>query len=197
MEFLSCHLSLSVREDEVISAAGAAARPTRGQIDVLRQFSSFPGVIENIKKSFLAILPKFDIIWPWIPSGPGVLFSAMSFDIYLYPIIKRVLKGRIFETIPEIKENTKNIFKSLKDEDFQRCFDIWKKRWNKCIDSDTKTSRPRRRRESEGRSIKAKDSARRTTTLPNPSSQSLRQGNGALPSVKHMCSWLGYDILKF
>ncbi|UYV72343.1 hypothetical protein LAZ67_9002713 [Cordylochernes scorpioides] len=57
-------------------------------------------------------------------------------DFFLYPKVKKVLKGRRFDSIPEIKENTRNILKSLKDEDFQRCFDIWKKRWNKCVDSD-------------------------------------------------------------
>ncbi|UYV75919.1 hypothetical protein LAZ67_13001813 [Cordylochernes scorpioides] len=48
-------------------------------------------------------------------------------DFLLYPKIKKDLKGRRFDSIPEIKENTKNILKILTDEDFQRCFDIWKK----------------------------------------------------------------------
>ncbi|UYV74760.1 hypothetical protein LAZ67_12000835 [Cordylochernes scorpioides] len=52
-------------------------------------------------------------------------------DFFLYLKIKRVLKESRFDSIPEIKENSKNILKSLKDEDFLRCFDIWKKRWNK------------------------------------------------------------------
>ncbi|UYV75315.1 hypothetical protein LAZ67_12003471 [Cordylochernes scorpioides] len=52
-------------------------------------------------------------------------------DFFLYLKIKRVLKGPRFDSIPEIKENSKNILKSLKDEDFQRSFDIWKKRLNK------------------------------------------------------------------
>ncbi|UYV63275.1 hypothetical protein LAZ67_2003626 [Cordylochernes scorpioides] len=58
-------------------------------------------------------------------------------DFFHYPKIKKSLKRtRRFDSIPIIKENTKNILKSLRDEDFQRCFDIWKKRWNKYIDSD-------------------------------------------------------------
>ncbi|UYV66955.1 hypothetical protein LAZ67_4003444 [Cordylochernes scorpioides] len=57
-------------------------------------------------------------------------------DFFIYPKIKKVVNGCRFDPIPEIKENTKNIFKSLKNEDFQRCFNIWKKIWNKCKDSD-------------------------------------------------------------
>ncbi|UYV77593.1 hypothetical protein LAZ67_15001654 [Cordylochernes scorpioides] len=57
-------------------------------------------------------------------------------DFFLYPKIKKALKGHRFDSLPEIKKNTNDILKSLKDKDFQRCFDIWKKRWSKCIDSD-------------------------------------------------------------
>ncbi|UYV72858.1 hypothetical protein LAZ67_10001012 [Cordylochernes scorpioides] len=39
-------------------------------------------------------------------------------DSFLYPKIEKVLKRRRFDSIPEIKENTKNILKSLKDENF-------------------------------------------------------------------------------
>ncbi|UYV79913.1 hypothetical protein LAZ67_18001030 [Cordylochernes scorpioides] len=69
----------------------------------------------------------------YYPSHPillNLLPTTFSFTLKL----KKVLKGCRFDSIPEIKENTKNILKSLKDEDFQRCFDIWKKRWKKCID---------------------------------------------------------------
>ncbi|UYV71394.1 hypothetical protein LAZ67_8002960 [Cordylochernes scorpioides] len=69
-------------------------------------------------------------------SQPPYSLELAPNDFFLYPKIKKVLKGRQFDSIPEIKENTKNILKGLKDDDFQRCFDIWKKRWNKCIHSD-------------------------------------------------------------
>ncbi|UYV74035.1 hypothetical protein LAZ67_11001900 [Cordylochernes scorpioides] len=65
-------------------------------------------------------------------------------NFFLHPKIERVLKGPLFDSIPEIKENSKNILKSLKDEDFQRCFDIWKKRWNKCIDMPTAEQKQQR-----------------------------------------------------
>ncbi|UYV77378.1 hypothetical protein LAZ67_15000787 [Cordylochernes scorpioides] len=41
-------------------------------------------------------------------------------DFFLYPKSKKVLKGRRFDLIAELKKNTWNILKSLKDEDFQR-----------------------------------------------------------------------------
>ncbi|UYV74153.1 hypothetical protein LAZ67_11002258 [Cordylochernes scorpioides] len=56
-----------------------------------------------------------------LPQPPYSIDLAPK-DFFLYPNIEKV--------------NTKNILKSLNDEDFQRCFEIWKKRWNKCIDSD-------------------------------------------------------------
>ncbi|UYV85008.1 hypothetical protein LAZ67_X004237, partial [Cordylochernes scorpioides] len=69
-----------IQELEMMTRAPELPRFRRHSlIEVLRQFSSFPGVIENIKKSFsLPILLKFDIIRPWIPSGPGVLFRIFK-----------------------------------------------------------------------------------------------------------------------
>ncbi|UYV70114.1 hypothetical protein LAZ67_7001838 [Cordylochernes scorpioides] len=70
----------------------------------------------------------------YYPSHPillTLLSTALPFTLKL--------KRRRFDSMPEIKEDTKNILKSLKDEDFQRCFDIWKKRWNKLstvVDAD-------------------------------------------------------------
>ncbi|UYV60652.1 hypothetical protein LAZ67_1001763 [Cordylochernes scorpioides] len=78
-----------------------------------------------LAKHGIALLPQ-------LPYSPDLSPN----DFFLYPKIKKVFKRRRFDSIPEIKENAKDILKSLKDEDFQRCFDIWKKRWNKCIDSN-------------------------------------------------------------
>ncbi|UYV68136.1 hypothetical protein LAZ67_5003148 [Cordylochernes scorpioides] len=54
------------------------------------------------------------------PPQPPYYPDLAPNDFFLYPKIKKVLKGRRFDSIPETKENTKNILKSLKDEDFQR-----------------------------------------------------------------------------
>lgn len=55
-------------------------------------------------------------------------------DFFLFPQLKCTLKGRRFQTIPEIQENTLKELRSFKPEEFQQCFSNLRKRWQKCID---------------------------------------------------------------
>ncbi|UYV70165.1 hypothetical protein LAZ67_7002045 [Cordylochernes scorpioides] len=54
-------------------------------------------------------------------------------DFFLFPKLKRPMKGRRYATLDEIKtaskEELKNIFKKY----FLKCFEDWKNRWHKCI----------------------------------------------------------------
>ncbi|UYV80226.1 hypothetical protein LAZ67_18002085, partial [Cordylochernes scorpioides] len=53
-------------------------------------------------------------------------------DFFLFPKLKRPMKGRRYATLDEIKgakEELKKIFKN----DFLKCFEDWKNRWHKCI----------------------------------------------------------------
>ncbi|UYV63334.1 hypothetical protein LAZ67_2003768 [Cordylochernes scorpioides] len=69
-------------------------------------------------------LSLYNSIWPntellYYPSHPILLTCSQQ----LFPLpskLKKVLKGGRFDSISEIKENTNNILKCLKDEDFQR-----------------------------------------------------------------------------
>lgn len=58
-----------------------------------------------------------------------------SLDFFLYPKIKTNLKGH-FAIIEEVKsaslKEQKDIFKTQ----FQKCFEVQKKRWNKCVISN-------------------------------------------------------------
>jgi hypothetical protein len=53
-------------------------------------------------------------------------------DFFLFPRIKMKLKGRRFDD-DTIKMNTTRELNMLSREDFQRCFQKWQERWDKCI----------------------------------------------------------------
>jgi hypothetical protein len=45
------------------------------------------------------------------------------------------MKGQRFQTIEEIKEKTREQLNSIPEEEFSRCMEQWKHRWEKCIHS--------------------------------------------------------------
>ncbi|VVC44823.1 Hypothetical protein CINCED_3A022962 [Cinara cedri] len=49
-------------------------------------------------------------------------------DFFLFPKIKSALKGTRFESMEAVKQKTAELLKALTKEDFQHCFDQWKKR---------------------------------------------------------------------
>lgn len=54
-------------------------------------------------------------------------------DFFLFPKIKRTLKGRRFASIDDIKGESLKELKAITKIEFQKCFEDWKKRWHKCI----------------------------------------------------------------
>jgi [histone H3]-lysine36 N-dimethyltransferase SETMAR len=56
-------------------------------------------------------------------------------DFWLFPKIKSVLKGKRFDTISDIERATTEQLKTLPKEAFQKCFQSWNQRWDKCITS--------------------------------------------------------------
>jgi hypothetical protein len=54
---------------------------------------------------------------------------------FLFPRMKKTLKGMRFSDVDGVKENTLTALKSISCQEFQSCFQQWKKRWDKCIDS--------------------------------------------------------------
>ena len=57
------------------------------------------------------------------------------FDFFLFPRMKRDLKGMSFQNVEEVRPKTTEALKAITLQEFQNCFEQWKKRWNKCIDS--------------------------------------------------------------
>ncbi|VVC34237.1 Hypothetical protein CINCED_3A000056 [Cinara cedri] len=54
-------------------------------------------------------------------------------DFFLFPKIKSALKGTRFESMEAVKQKTAELLKALTKEDFQHCFDQWKKSMEKCV----------------------------------------------------------------
>ena len=54
-------------------------------------------------------------------------------DFYLFPKCKMLIRGKHFGAVEAIKKQTTNLLKSITKDDLQRCFQQWKKRWQKCI----------------------------------------------------------------
>ena len=57
-------------------------------------------------------------------------------DFFLFPKIKRTLKGRRFTAIDDIKSASLKELKAIPKIEFEKCFEDWKKRWHKCIISN-------------------------------------------------------------
>jgi histone-lysine N-methyltransferase SETMAR len=56
-------------------------------------------------------------------------------DFWLFPKLKRPLKGSRFDSRKDIMRNALKELRSLPEEAFQKCFQQWKERWAKCVES--------------------------------------------------------------
>jgi hypothetical protein len=54
-------------------------------------------------------------------------------DFLLFPKIKSVLKGTRFESMTAVKQKTAELLKAITKENFQLCFNQWKKRMETCV----------------------------------------------------------------
>ncbi|UYV73814.1 hypothetical protein LAZ67_11000993 [Cordylochernes scorpioides] len=54
-------------------------------------------------------------------------------DFFLFPKLKRPMKGRRYATLDEIKTASKEELKKILKNDFLKCFEDWKNRWHNCI----------------------------------------------------------------
>ena len=57
-------------------------------------------------------------------------------DFFLFPKIKRTLKGRRFTAIDDIKSASLKELKAIPKIEFEKCFEDCEKRWQKCIISN-------------------------------------------------------------
>jgi len=54
-------------------------------------------------------------------------------DFFLFPRLKKVLKGHQFEATEDIKRNSMKTLLDILKEEFTKCFQQWPKRWAKCV----------------------------------------------------------------
>ena len=71
------------------------------------------------------------IVVPQPPFAPNLAPA----DFFLFPKLKPTLKGRRFQTVEEIKENSLQDLRAISQNTFQDAFQNWKKRWERCINS--------------------------------------------------------------
>ena len=68
-------------------------------------------------------------IVPESPYSPDLA----PYDFWLFPKLKRPVPGHRFDTIAETQVLSKQVVKAIPENEFNKCFDDWKKRWHKCI----------------------------------------------------------------
>ena len=56
-------------------------------------------------------------------------------DFFLFPKIKKILKGRHFDDIDEARSNKTAALKVIPQNHFQNCFEGWTGCWHRCIAS--------------------------------------------------------------
>jgi len=68
---------------------------------------------------------------------PAILLSRFgsSGRFFLFPKLKSALKGRRFDTIDKILKNSRNELFVIPKEAFQKAFQSWQKRWERCVAS--------------------------------------------------------------
>ena len=54
-------------------------------------------------------------------------------DFFLFPKLKKVLKGHRFEVTEDIKRNSTKTLLDIPKEEFAKCFQQWQKCWAKCV----------------------------------------------------------------
>ena len=59
-------------------------------------------------------------------------------DFFLFPKIKKILKGRHFDDIDNIRSSTTAALKAIPQNQFQNCFEGWTGHWHRCIASQGK-----------------------------------------------------------
>jgi len=57
------------------------------------------------------------------------------YDFFLFRSMKDQMKRKRFADVSEVKKKTLKVLKNISTEEFQKCFQQWRKRWYKCIES--------------------------------------------------------------
>ena len=102
----------------------------------VKQYEKTPAFVA---KQFLAahtsllIRDFLDKIYIVIVFQPSYSPDLASCDFFLFPKLKKPMKGRRFATIEEIKTASLEELMAIPKSAYQKCFEDWKKRWHRCI----------------------------------------------------------------
>jgi len=69
---------------------------------------------------------------PSLPQPPYTTDLALC-DFFLFPQLKKTMKGRRFDYVEDIQANAKRQLRAITKSDYQRCLRQWQECWNKCI----------------------------------------------------------------
>jgi len=67
---------------------------------------------------------------------PPYLPHLSPCDFFLFPRLKKVLKGHQFEATEDIKRNSTNTLLDNPNEEFAKCFQQWQQSWAKRVDAE-------------------------------------------------------------
>jgi hypothetical protein len=64
---------------------------------------------------------------------PSYSPDLAPYDLARFPKLKMKLKGGRFETVSDIQRESQAVFDSITENYFHSAFEVWKKRWDRCI----------------------------------------------------------------
>ena len=67
--------------------------------------------------------------FPHPPYSPGLA----PCNFFLFPKRKMQLKGRRFDRLDDIQQESHNVLGKLREQDFQHAFQQWQRRWARCV----------------------------------------------------------------
>jgi len=103
-------------------------RPEKWQDgDRILHHNNAPAHTSHLVQQFLAKHGTAQLQQP--PYSPDLV----PCDFFLFPRLKKVLKGHRFEATEDIKLNSTKTLLDIPEEEFTKCFHQWQKRWAKCV----------------------------------------------------------------
>ena len=102
-------------------------RPEKWDGDWILHHDNAPAHTSHLVQKFLAKHGTAQLQQP--PYSPDLA----PCDFFLFPRLKKVLKGHRFEATEDIKRNSTKTLLDIPKEEFPKCFQQWQKRWAKCV----------------------------------------------------------------
>ena len=77
--------------------------------------------------------PEFSSKTQWISSNNHCIHLIWLPDFFFFPNLKLPLRGTRFQSVEDVKENSRRELKSIPENAFKKCFEDWIIRWHECI----------------------------------------------------------------